>query len=68
MTKTGHSARIDRLPDTVGGSTAKPPSWKSKPTAPMFEGRRDLIVDDVVDFKLAGVDVAQQQVGRACCV
>ena len=32
------------------------------------EGRRDLIVDDVVDLKLAVVDVAQHQVGRACCV
>ena len=32
------------------------------------EGRRDLIFDDVVDLKLTGVDVAQHQVGRACCV
>jgi hypothetical protein len=53
------------VPDRIYGETAK---LEIQADRANVEGRRDLIVDDVVDFKLAGVDVAQHQVERACCV
>ena len=49
----------------IDGETAK---LEIQADCANVEGRRDLIFDDVVDLKLTGVDVAQHQVRRACCV
>ena len=53
------------VPDRIYGETAK---LEIQADCANVEGRRDLIFDDVVDLKLTGVDVAQHQVRRACCV
>ena len=51
--------------EPVGELAAKPPSCHSVPTVPNGAESGDLIVGDVVDLELAGVVVAQNQVGGA---
>jgi hypothetical protein len=56
------------VPDTVGGSTAKPPGRPVQTDRPHVRGVGDLIVVDVVGHECAGVDVAQHEIGRTGCV
>ena len=51
--------------EPVGELAAKPPSCHSVPTVPNGAESGDLIVGDVLDLELAGVVVAQNQVGGA---
>jgi hypothetical protein len=52
------------VPDTVGGSAAKPPSCQSKATVPNLAARTGVLSHNIVDLECARVDVAQNQRNR----